>query len=357
MKIATIRIEEIEPQVELADVAPAVTEAEYQMLKDSIAAEGIEVPILVGDLDGTKYIVDGYTRWCIAKELGIDEIPAQGKLYSTMKELIVDALKLNIERRQMHGDNYTALVNRLRKAREMSYREAEKEFGVSRSKLHRQEQKENGVLPKPRPKLEPVLEEKKQDALANFMNDDEELEAQQEIEDYNKGFEVPQIYKPNKVEVLDKMPSVGGVPIPQHNETWEEHQTKNAEDEEFAMEQKEVDDAQRQASKQVKDKMWAQNALEKLGKLLQQGTIDIDFVANGLGIQKEEVAKAVKKVEVAGRKKVAAAGRRIPRGSQGRALRVYPEAKKLYIAERGEMKPSQRIIARQVGWNTANILP
>lgn len=47
-----------------------------QILKDQIRKNGIMESIKFVEHNGSKYVVDGHNRLIIAKELGIDNVPA-----------------------------------------------------------------------------------------------------------------------------------------------------------------------------------------------------------------------------------------------------------------------------------------
>lgn len=53
------------------------SKAEFRALKESIAKEGIKEPVRYVELHGRKYIVDGHHRVRAARELGIENVPAE----------------------------------------------------------------------------------------------------------------------------------------------------------------------------------------------------------------------------------------------------------------------------------------
>jgi len=52
------------------------TEEEMEQLTESIASEGILVPVVVFEADGSYVLIDGERRWRCAKQLGLPEVPA-----------------------------------------------------------------------------------------------------------------------------------------------------------------------------------------------------------------------------------------------------------------------------------------
>jgi hypothetical protein len=85
---------------------------ERTALADSIAEHGIQVPILVADVDGQAYLVDGYHRWQIACDLGLiaEEIPCV--YLGTLEHNIAKSISfmVNAARRHLTREDRRALA-------------------------------------------------------------------------------------------------------------------------------------------------------------------------------------------------------------------------------------------------------
>lgn len=67
----------------------------FDKLKADIAKNGMQEPIKYVEYQGKKYIVDGYHRQRIAKQLGLKEVPAQKvelpyKGYKTIDDVLAE---------------------------------------------------------------------------------------------------------------------------------------------------------------------------------------------------------------------------------------------------------------------------
>jgi hypothetical protein len=92
-------IEQIKINPEYEGLVPRVTAEEYQTMKESIRVHGIREPIV---LNGKKIIIDGHTRFQIAKELGIKELPTRDEIYENPYLEKMTVIELNLHRRQLN---------------------------------------------------------------------------------------------------------------------------------------------------------------------------------------------------------------------------------------------------------------
>lgn len=90
---------------------PNLSEEEYQHLKDDIAENGVQVPIVT---DENRNILDGVHRVRAASELDLQEIPVEIHPKLTAKEKMETALRLNSHRRQWSQEERQQVAVRLR---------------------------------------------------------------------------------------------------------------------------------------------------------------------------------------------------------------------------------------------------
>lgn len=84
------------------------TDQEYAALKASIALHGIQVPVVLGL---HIRLIDGRTRWLIAEELGLTEIPAVLLTGTTPEMERQIAISLNVNRRQLNQAQRRSLIH------------------------------------------------------------------------------------------------------------------------------------------------------------------------------------------------------------------------------------------------------
>jgi len=87
-----------------------LTDTERELLRESIKASGVMVPILI---DERGYIIDGMHRWQIAQELG-EHCPRRMVEGLSEAQKLEQVLLLNAARRQMAGSEITAAAQALR---------------------------------------------------------------------------------------------------------------------------------------------------------------------------------------------------------------------------------------------------
>ena len=103
---------ELKINPEYRKIMPFLTSEEKKRLRESIKKDGIQKPLIVDD-DKDETILDGMTRFEIAKKLGIDEnkIPRIIRKYPTDIDKKLWVAIFNFNRRQMEARK-RALVNR-----------------------------------------------------------------------------------------------------------------------------------------------------------------------------------------------------------------------------------------------------
>lgn len=80
-------------------VIPRPTVEEYEALKQSIREEGISMALVV---NSKNVLLDGYTRYQIAQELEIDDLPVEVKGFTHEAEEIGFIISLNLNRRHLN---------------------------------------------------------------------------------------------------------------------------------------------------------------------------------------------------------------------------------------------------------------
>jgi hypothetical protein len=94
-------------QVRPYQLLPPLSDAEYAALRDSIAAEGIRVPVQV---DERGVILDGHHRAAIAAELGIDCPTVVVSNLDTEAAKRTVALSLNLSRRHLNREQTRQVI-------------------------------------------------------------------------------------------------------------------------------------------------------------------------------------------------------------------------------------------------------
>ncbi|MEM0373191.1 MAG: ParB N-terminal domain-containing protein [Sulfolobaceae archaeon] len=106
--ITKVSIDNIKEVPEYKELIPENNS--YEELKKSIQQLGFLDPITVN----TNYeILDGYTRYKIAKELGIKEIPAEIYETSGREEELDIIASFNLKRRHLSKDEILVLIDKI----------------------------------------------------------------------------------------------------------------------------------------------------------------------------------------------------------------------------------------------------
>ena len=107
---------------------PTLTAAEYEELRQSIAAAGVLVPVVV---DEEGEVIDGHHRQQIADVLGID-YPVTTRSDLTEAEKVDLAYSLNLHRRHLDREAKRKLIaDSLRRSPELSNRQHAERTGAS----------------------------------------------------------------------------------------------------------------------------------------------------------------------------------------------------------------------------------
>ncbi|MFP3170867.1 MAG: ParB N-terminal domain-containing protein [Sulfolobaceae archaeon] len=106
--ITKVSIDNIKEVQEYKDLMPENNK--YEELKGSIQQLGFLDPIMVNK---NYEILDGYTRFRIAKELGIKEIPVEIYETSGREEELDMIASFNLKRRQLSNDEIVALIDKI----------------------------------------------------------------------------------------------------------------------------------------------------------------------------------------------------------------------------------------------------
>jgi ParB-like chromosome segregation protein Spo0J len=91
-------------------VLPQLPPGEFEVLRDSIAEIGVQVPLL---LTADHILIDGHERWRAIQELGITKFPMRIVGVLTESERMQLAIKLNLERRHLTVAQRRELAARL----------------------------------------------------------------------------------------------------------------------------------------------------------------------------------------------------------------------------------------------------
>jgi len=94
--LSTIAVKDLKENPEYLALTPRPSKEEYEALKQDIKQNGVKIPLLVNK---DKEIVDGYTRYQIAKELGIEKLPVMVESFVDKNQEKYATICLNLHRR------------------------------------------------------------------------------------------------------------------------------------------------------------------------------------------------------------------------------------------------------------------
>lgn len=129
---------------------PEMGEEDREKLKEDIESKGILAPLIVQETSNGLELIDGYTRYRIAEELGIKRVPVVS--VSPMLDSRMLALTLNLLRRHMTKDERANYIKQLpipkrgrpkKGEKTISRKELAKELAISESTVARARQKKN----------------------------------------------------------------------------------------------------------------------------------------------------------------------------------------------------------------------
>ncbi|HHE75609.1 MAG TPA: hypothetical protein ENL31_00595, partial [Candidatus Aciduliprofundum boonei] len=113
-------------------IMPAPNADDYDTLKDSIKKYGIKVPIVVNK---DYEIIDGYSRYKIAKEIGLKKIPCKVISFKDKFEEREYVILANLHRRHLNNAQKAEIGLKLLEIEEERARERQKELGQQLGKL------------------------------------------------------------------------------------------------------------------------------------------------------------------------------------------------------------------------------
>jgi len=106
--VTKVSVDEIKEVPEYKELMPENNS--YEELKESIQQLGFLDPIIINK---NYEILDGYTRYRIAKELGIKEIPVEIYETSGREEELDIIASFNLKRRHLSKDEIIALIDKI----------------------------------------------------------------------------------------------------------------------------------------------------------------------------------------------------------------------------------------------------
>lgn len=130
VKIAELKISE-----DYKNFFPPPAQNEYDLLKEDIEKNGITEPITI---NGKYEIVDGYTRYRIACELGLDEVPVKIVDFKNEEDEHDYMLRVNFLRRHLNPWQKAMLAYKIYP----NVKEQSKERKISKLKQHKNGQKD-----------------------------------------------------------------------------------------------------------------------------------------------------------------------------------------------------------------------
>lgn len=136
---------------EIDTLMPEMDVEELNDLRADIASKGILAPLIVQDSPEGPKLVDGYTRYRIAKELGLKRVPIVS--VTPLMDARLIALALNLLRRQVSKETRDALIKKIPipkvgrpkiGEKVISKADLAKELGVSESTIKRSRREKRG---------------------------------------------------------------------------------------------------------------------------------------------------------------------------------------------------------------------
>lgn len=161
IRAAVRRLDTIIYNDELDKLLPALSDEDYADLKKDIEEKGIIAPLIVQDTPEGFLLIDGYTRYRIAKELGIGRVPVIATAINMEPKVL--AIAVNLMRRHMSKESRVDFIKaipipkqgRPKKGEEVfSKAKIAKEMGISEKTVQRARQKKETNVPfsEPKPK-------------------------------------------------------------------------------------------------------------------------------------------------------------------------------------------------------------
>jgi len=105
-----MKLDEIKVSEEYKKLVPRPTKKQYQQLKEDIKNNGVEEPIVI---NMKCIILDGYTRYQIAQELGINELQVMGKTFDNVEQEKAYVLRKGLVRRHLNATQRAMIAENL----------------------------------------------------------------------------------------------------------------------------------------------------------------------------------------------------------------------------------------------------
>jgi ParB-like chromosome segregation protein Spo0J len=128
--ITKVSIDNIKEVPEYKELLPENNS--YEEIKGSIQQFGFLVPITINN---NYEILDGYTRYKIAKELGIKEIPVEIYETSGREEELDMIASFNLKRRHLSKDEIVALIEKIAEKKKALKTQITEKFGEQKNEI------------------------------------------------------------------------------------------------------------------------------------------------------------------------------------------------------------------------------
>lgn len=177
MSASTVRVlpDGFKIRADLYQEMPPLSDYDRARLRESIAKEGVQIPVIVREEDGG--IIDGHHRWEIATELGMTgDIVLDIRSYATDALARAAAYDFNDARRHMTIDTRRAMRQRLRDSG-ATQAETAAALGVSRETIKHEESSALVTTTKPEESIDQVIAKRPPKAGARRTKNAEESAA------------------------------------------------------------------------------------------------------------------------------------------------------------------------------------
>ena len=148
MTISILSPKALQPTKELmeANKLMPISQFDYDKLKESIKKEGVKDPIEYFENSKGAYILDGFHRWTIAKELKLASVPVI-LISKKPKDLKIYAINKNLARRHLTTKQKHNLIDLLlSKEPNKSSRQVAKQVGISHNTVEKRRQETTGQI-------------------------------------------------------------------------------------------------------------------------------------------------------------------------------------------------------------------
>ena len=142
-----VNINELKKNIRYKEIMPLPSKDDYEALKNSIKKYGIKIPIVVNK---NYEIIDGYSRYSVAKEIGLKEIPCRILSFGNKFEEEEYIILANLHRRHLNNAQKADIGLKLLEIEKERARERQKIAG----KLYGEKHPKEEVVPKSEQPLE-----------------------------------------------------------------------------------------------------------------------------------------------------------------------------------------------------------